>query len=301
MGFGRGIAEPFPPPYSLDGPSSHAARPMRYPAAVRHSILPWCALFVALAACRAASTESVDPSTRLVLAGQRIEVGATVLAWPDASEPVDVLEAGGTFAIDTIVLDGGEGGTAEAALRELDTPSGVHFVIDVDGTVFQVRDASSSSRSIGILLAGTGAVRPREAARLDAWYERDARGLRMALPTEETGRDARLASFVARPARGPVTGVVNGYTLKQYDYTAEQYAALVELTAALCRTFPRVLPDAPRDRRGFLIDGVLAPDHRERFRGVLGRAHLDARATGPGPAFDWEAFVRRLRAELAAR
>lgn len=233
------------------------------------------------------------PAWRVAPAGVRYEPGRARVDAPVPAAGAD-LEALGR-AVDLLVLHHGEGGDAHQGFQALGVEQGrsVHFVIDLDGTIYQTLDVAHTAhhagpadvRGIGILLAGHGALRPREAAR----WDRRATG---------AGSGAREAAFAGDLRRERLSGTLNGYTLEQLDFTPEQYRSLARLSAALFGVLPRLLPDAPRDERGFLLREALSAGHLERFRGILGHYHVDPRATGPGPAFDWEGFLRRLRAEL---
>ena len=187
----------------------------------------------------------------------------------------------------------------------------VHFLLDVDGTIYQTLDlqdralhaTTANSRSIGIEIANIGAFPPAEAALLAQWYRADATGqirLRLVPPAEAGGPGIRTANFVARPARAaPVRGLVQGRELVQYDYTPEQYAALIKLTAALCRVFPLLKCDYPRDAAGRLVTHKLPDAALEKYQGVLGHYHIQENKTDPGPALDWDRLITGARGELA--
>ncbi|MFI5358251.1 MAG: N-acetylmuramoyl-L-alanine amidase, partial [Opitutales bacterium] len=162
----------------------------------------------------------------------------------------------------------------------------VHFLLDVDGTVYQTLDlrerayhaTTANNRSIGIEIANLGAFEPREAGVLAQWYHRDATGhIRLAPPPELGDPGTRTKDFVGRPARAqPVPGIINGHRVAQYDFTPEQYAALIKLTAALHQIFPRLKLDCPRDIRGRVLPGKLPDATLDRFRGILGHWHIQA-------------------------
>ncbi len=93
----------------------------------------------------------------------------------------------------------------------------------------------------------------------------------LTIPKRLNDGGIRTTNFAGRPARNePVCGVIQGADLVQYDYTPEQYAALQKLTAALCRVFPRMKCDYPRDADGKLIPRKLPDEELENYRGVLG-------------------------------
>jgi N-acetyl-anhydromuramyl-L-alanine amidase AmpD len=182
----------------------------------------------------------------------------------------------------------------------------VHFLLDVDGTLYQTLDlrdtawhaTKSNTRSIGVEIAQIGAYGARETWRLDPWYEERENETLLSFPPriQETG--IRTKDFVGRTARPDrLQGNIQGQTLYQYDFTPEQYQSLAKLSAALCREFPKIHPDAPRDEQGHVQDHVLDDDAWEEFHGILGHYHVQKNKTDPGPAFDWEAFLEQVREE----
>ena len=188
----------------------------------------------------------------------------------------------------------------------------VHFLLDVDGTLYQTMDLAdtawharqANARSVGVEIASIGAYPPGPASPLDdpaspldEWYARDGEGERLVLPAGPTG--VRTPGFVGRPLRpGRLQGVINGQTLEMHDFTPEQYETLERLTAALCRVFPRIAPEAPRDAAGRVRTDVLPASEYEAFGGILGHHHLTEQKVDPGPAFDWERYLLRVRALL---
>jgi N-acetyl-anhydromuramyl-L-alanine amidase AmpD len=181
----------------------------------------------------------------------------------------------------------------------------VHFMLDLDGTLYQTLDlkerawhaTTSNTRSIGIEIANVGAYPPADKAPLDEWYQRDASGqVRVVLPARLGETGIRTAGFVARPARPePVTGVVQDHELVQYDFTPQQYEALIKLTATLCKVFPKLKCDYPRDAQGRLVPNKLPDDELEKYHGVLGHFHIQTNKVDPGPAFQWDTVVRGAR------
>jgi N-acetylmuramoyl-L-alanine amidase len=181
----------------------------------------------------------------------------------------------------------------------------VHFMLDLDGTIYQTLDAkerawhatTSNTRSIGIEIANVGAYASREAKPLTEWYETDASGrTRVVIPERFGDGGIRTPNFVPRPARpAPVSGKVHGQTLYQYDLTPEQYRALAHLTAALCRVFPKIRCDYPRDELGELIRTKLSAEELDRYTGLLGHYHVQRDKVDPGPAFQWESVVQSAR------
>ncbi|MBK7878150.1 MAG: N-acetylmuramoyl-L-alanine amidase [Planctomycetes bacterium] len=183
----------------------------------------------------------------------------------------------------------------------------VHFMLDVDGTIYQTMDLAdtawhatkSNPRSIGIEIANMGAYPSKAAPVFAEWYARDDAGTYLRLPERLRGGGVRTEGFVGRPARQElVSGTIQKTVYHQYDFTPEQYASLAKLSAALCRALPRIQPDAPRDAQGKVTNAVLSDAEWERFRGILGHYHVQLNKQDPGPAFDWEFFLRLVREEL---
>ncbi|HEY6562861.1 MAG TPA: hypothetical protein VIY86_00065, partial [Pirellulaceae bacterium] len=86
--------------------------------------------------------------------------------------------------------------------------------------------------------------------------------------------------------------IIQGQKLRQYDFTPEQYDSLMKLTATLCRIFPAIRCDYPRDGKGQLIPEKLPDERLRQYQGVLGHFHVQANKTDPGPAFDWDRVIQ---------
>jgi len=177
----------------------------------------------------------------------------------------------------------------------------VHFMLDLDGTIYQTLDLKerarhatiSNDRSIGIEIANMGAYAPGDTKTLDEWYQRDAQGQPyIKIPARLGDPMIYTKNFVGRPARAvPVRGVVQGKELVQYDFTPEQYAALIKLTATLAKIFPKITLDYPRDHRGQLVPHKLTDAELARYHGVLGHYHIQTNKTDPGPALQWDKLI----------
>lgn len=257
----------------------------------------------------------------IVVAGQFFHTGARVLTWMDPGgfnaypgdgrnyNPRRDLAARTLPAlqkyVDQFVIHYDDCGYSALCFKILqERRLSVHFLIDVDGTIYQTLDLAdaaqhatiANSRSVGVELAGIGAFPPAERKRLDPWYRRDASGrtalqLPAAAPVHYTGGPIRP---------DPVRGVIQGKALEQYDFTPEQYTALAKLTAALCRALPLIACDYPHDAAGRLIAKKLSDAELERFRGVLGHYHIQENKIDPGPALQWKKFIGEAQALLRA-
>ncbi len=177
----------------------------------------------------------------------------------------------------------------------------VHFMLDIDGTIYQTLDLKerarhatiANDRSIGIEIANMGAHSDKDFPMAQAWYPADAQGKPYIKVPEKLG-DPRLYTkgFVGRPSRpAPVRGVVQGTELNQYDLTPEQYAALIKLTATLSKVFPKIKCDYPRDTNGTVLPHKIPDDELAKYQGVLGHFHVQTNKVDPGPAFQWDKVI----------
>ncbi|MBI3884156.1 MAG: N-acetylmuramoyl-L-alanine amidase [Opitutae bacterium] len=215
--------------------------------------------------------------------------------------------------VDQFVLHYDQVGLSKTCFAVLHDQRGlsVHFMLDLDGTVYQTLDlkerawhaTTANSRSVGIEIANIGAFAPGDTTELAAWYRRDARGRTyLRVPKSEGDPLFRTPGFVGRPARDtPVAGVVQHLPLEQYDYTPEQYAALIKLTAALCRVFPNLVCAYPRDAAGKLIRHKLPDAGLANYRGLLGHFHVQTNKIDPGPAFQWDKVIEGARELLGGK
>ena len=182
----------------------------------------------------------------------------------------------------------------------------VQFMLDLDGTIYQTLDlkerawhaGTANDRCVGVEIANIGAYGNMET--LDKWYALDDSGWPFAIFPDwvkETG--IRTPDFVARPARkGIFKEVINGREVMMYDYTEEQYQALIKLTAALHRIFPRMTLDCPRNPDGSIRWHVFEKEEQAAFSGFMGHLHESKGKVDPGPAFDWERVLAGARREL---
>lgn len=209
--------------------------------------------------------------------------------------------------VDQFVLHYDVCGISKACFDVLHDQRGlsVHFMLDVDGTIYQTLDlkerawhaTTSNDRSIGIEIANMGAYPPGDTKVLDEWYHRDAAGRPFIKIPERLGDPMIYTkNFTGRPARpDPVPGNIQKTDLVQYDLTPEQYAALTQLTAALCRIFPKIACDYPRGPDGRLATTRLPDAELKAFGGVIGHYHIQTNKVDPGPAFDWDRVIAGAR------
>ena len=177
----------------------------------------------------------------------------------------------------------------------------VHFMLDLDGTIYQTLDlkerawhaTSSNSRSVGIEIANMGAYPVNGRNPFADWYAKDSSGrTRITIPAQYGDGGILTKGFVGHPARPePVTGVLQGKELIQYDFTPQQYQALIKLTATLSKAFPQIKCDYPKDATGQLIRQKLPDAELKSYQGVLGHFHIQTDKVDPGPAFQWDYVI----------
>jgi len=185
----------------------------------------------------------------------------------------------------------------------------VHFMLDLDGTIYQTLDLKerawhatiANTRSVGIEIANMGAYSSQESSALNDWYEKDADGrVRISIPKALGDGGIRTKGFVGHPARAElVKGNIQGDDLVQYDFTPQQYQALIKLTATLCKVFPKIKCEYPHDAHGKLITQKLTDDVLDNYEGVLGHYHIQTNKNDPGPAFQWDYVIGGARRILA--
>lgn len=208
--------------------------------------------------------------------------------------------------VDQFVIHFDATGTSRRCFEVLHDLRGlsVHFLLDVDGTLYQTLDlkerawhaTSSNTRAIGIEIASVGAVPLAQRQRLDPWYTASNGITRLVIPDFAGHPGIRTPGFQGHPARpDPVIGRIQNETLIQYDFTPQQYHALAQLTATLCRVFPRIPCDYPRDPSGAPVNSRLDDARLATYSGLLGHYHIQSDKVDPGPAFQWDRVVREAR------
>ncbi len=90
-------------------------------------------------------------------------------------------------------------------------------------------------------------------------------------------------------------GTIQGQILRQYDFTDRQYDSLIRLTATLCKLFPGIHCDYPRDAAGAVVRAKLADAELMRYQGILGHYHVQTNKVDPGPAFQWDRLITGAR------
>jgi len=306
---------------------------------------PWTpgTTLIPASASKPIAVESAGPrkrnGTEIVIAGELVPIGVPVVLWSDPGgynaygrtreresftpgRPTSPGPLSGRDrvprsrtpevvrqAVDQFVLHYDVCGVSRECFKVLEARGlSVHFLLDIDGTLYQTLDLAESAwhareangRSIGVEIANIGAY-PAGSTELATWYGRDGRGTRITVPPFLRGGGVRTAGFIGRPARAhKLRGRINGQTLEQYDFTPQQYETLAHLTAALVNSFPNMPLRFPTDGSGGIRPDVLSKAEFERYRGILGHQHVSSGKTDPGPSFNWSALSRRARQLLGA-
>ena len=209
--------------------------------------------------------------------------------------------------VDQFVIHFDVCGTSRQCFKVLHDMRGlsVQFMLDLDGTIYQTLDlkerawhaTSSNSRSVGIEIANMGAYPAGGKNPFAEWYAKDSHGqTRITVPAEYGDGGIYTKDFVGHPARPePITGTIQGKDLVQYDFTPQQYQALIKLMATLCKAFPQIKCDYPRDAAGNLILKKLPDADLEIYKGVIGHFHIQTDKVDPGPAFQWDYVIGNAR------
>jgi len=205
--------------------------------------------------------------------------------------------------VDQFVLHFDVAGTSRRCFATLQDARdlSVHFMCDVDGTIYQTLDlkeaawhaTTSNNRSVGVEIANIGAYSVDEKNPLAEWYKKDAKGRTvLTIPDAFGVAGIHTPGFVGHPARpDPIYGTIQGHDLVQYDFTPQQYQALIKLTATLCKIFPRITCQYPAEADGKVIPHKLPREQLANYHGIMGHYHIQTDKVDPGPAFQWDLVI----------
>jgi N-acetylmuramoyl-L-alanine amidase len=205
------------------------------------------------------------------------------------------------------------------------TFKGSQFYLDLDGTIYQTSDLYwktntgpaddriGNERAVHVEMANLSWEALKEESDLyqvtSDQYQKVGKEWQFLLP--ETYRDKlRSPDFKAVPARahktrGYFSRHINGRMVRMWDFTEEQYQALIKLSLGVHRLLPKIKLAVPYDNetRRVPLDRIR---NFSSFSGVLGHCHIQQGGTSnlktkydPGSAFNWsrlrKAFLQASR------
>jgi len=160
------------------------------------------------------------------------------------------------------------------------TQVGAHFMIDFDGTIFQLTDVRrlvtrlpyrESNRAVIIALANA-----------PIWRVGNPEA--PAYPV-----DHKRAGELAKYPRTRLEGEIHGKRFAGWSFTQAQTRSLATLLRTLGRVFPAIASGPIRDAHGVIpLNDV---DRSVALRGVAALYQLDNSYFDPGPALDWDALA----------
>ena len=189
---------------------------------------------------------------------------------------------------------------------------GSHFYLDLDGTLYQTcdlywktntapaDDQQGNERAIHVEMANLSweaLAKDSEwiPSNKDKYLKKRGRWV-LELPNEYK-KNIRTAGFQATPARiygtrGYFSKKINGRVVRMWDFTEEQYQALIKLCIGINKLLPRVKLQVPFDKNSgrHPLDRL---KNYSKFSGILGHAHVQKGDNGleckydPGSAFNW--------------
>ena len=149
----------------------------------------------------------------------------------------------------------------------------VHFLIDNNGDIYQTLDLVEC----GFQAAGVNEI--------SIGVELCSRGDKLDLTPTQT-------ELYRQFPREKVTCEINGHQWLSWNYTKEQFDAMVALGRTLARVVPGLSQTYPQGGDGEPVWGTL-PDPRV-YSGYLGHYHVTNQKWDPGP-WDFKRFVQQIR------
>jgi len=204
---------------------------------------------------------------------------------------------------------------------------GSHFYLDLDGTIYQTcdlywktntapaDDRQGNERAVHVEISNLSWEARKADSELyrvprDQYRHRNGKW-ELHLPDHyrDTLRTPGFRACAARGwgKRGYFSRRINGRVVRMWDFTEEQYQALIRLCIGVHRLLPRIKLEVPYQSatRRTPLDRL---PRFATFQGILGHAHVQAGAApglapkyDPGSAFDWSRLRKAFRKYLASR
>ena len=203
------------------------------------------------------------------------------------------------------------------------TFKGSHFYLDLDGTIYQTcdlywktntapaDDRQGNERAVHIEMANLSwqaLADESDLYQVPKDVYRKVRGrwkLDLPEPYRKKLRDPDFKAYASRAYgdRGYFSRRINGRMVRMWDFTEEQYRALIRLCFGINQLLPKISLTVPFDqeKRRTPLDTL---KNFSSFKGILGHAHVQSGKTegikkkyDPGSAFNWgrlrRAFARK--------
>ncbi|SVB31009.1 uncharacterized protein METZ01_LOCUS183863 [marine metagenome] len=200
------------------------------------------------------------------------------------------------------------------------TFKGSHFYLDIDGTIYQTcdlywktntapaDDKKGNERAVHVEISNLS----WEALKLESdWHKvssnqykkkNDRWELSISNQWRRQLRNPGFRAYAARGygKRGYFSRRINGKIVRMWDFTDEQYKALISLCFGINKLLPKIQLQVPYDeeKKRTPLDRIL---NYSTFEGVLGHSHVQkGEADGisckydPGSAFNWSRLRRAL-------
>ncbi|MGV7220521.1 MAG: peptidoglycan recognition protein family protein [Nitrospinales bacterium] len=198
---------------------------------------------------------------------------------------------------------------------------GSHFYLDLDGTIYQTcdlywktntapgDDGLGNERAVHIEMANLSWQALADESSLyhvsHDVYKKTRKGWQLNLPSKYKSKikTPNFKPIAARAYgdRGYFSRRINGRMVRMWDFTEEQYQALIKLCVTINEGLPRVKLKTPFDRKSHRTP-LGKVKNFATFEGILGHAHTQSgnvegikRKYDPGSAFDWGRLRKRFR------
>lgn len=205
------------------------------------------------------------------------------------------------------------------------TFKGSHFYLDLDGTLYQTcdlywktntapaDDGTGNERSVHVEISNLS----WEALKSESeWLKVSSDQYRQKnrrwefLLSDHWKKKLRTLNFSAYASRGYgkrgyFSRRINGKIVRMWDFTNEQYLALIRLCLGINQLLPKIRLQVPYDKKKKLtpLDRI---HNYSTFEGILGHAHVQKGEMegvsckyDPGSAFNWPRLRRALENEIA--